>query len=294
MRYDTNTFIEKAKLIHGDRYDYHSTEYVSFHSKLAIVCNVHGSFLQAPAKHLYGGGCAGCAGRKTSSDFVKLAKDVHGDRYVYDRCEYKNPVTRVTLICKTHGEFQQLPREHIRGAGCRKCSGLSLTTEEFISEARQQHGDRYDYSQVKYKLADDKIIIGCHRHGNFQQVAWAHKKGRGCPKCSRNVSTKESQWLDSLGVSGEYRHKSIRIDGYKRPLVVDAYDPVSNTVYEFYGDLWHGNPKLFEQNLTHRVSPKKGTYGDLYRRTVERENRLRAAGYNLETIWENDWDMTRR
>lgn len=67
-----------------------------------------------------------------------------------------------------------------------------LTTEEFISRAKNIHGDTYDYSQTEYKSAHEKIKIICKEHGMFEQSANKHYCGQGCPKCvGKNRNTKE-------------------------------------------------------------------------------------------------------
>lgn len=53
-------FLEKAKAIHGDRYDYGKVNYQGSHHKVTIECRVHGEFEQTPASHLSGRGCPKC------------------------------------------------------------------------------------------------------------------------------------------------------------------------------------------------------------------------------------------
>ena len=47
-------FIEKAKQIHGDKYDYSKVEYVNNRTKVCIICPEHGEFWQTPDNHLKG------------------------------------------------------------------------------------------------------------------------------------------------------------------------------------------------------------------------------------------------
>jgi len=62
-RLTTNEFIERAQLVHGDRYDYSRVTYVTSHDKIEIICHEHGSFWQSPVNHTKGNkaGCPGCA-----------------------------------------------------------------------------------------------------------------------------------------------------------------------------------------------------------------------------------------
>ena len=181
-------FIEKAKKIHGDRYDYSKVEYVNAYTKVCIICPKHGEFWQAPKHHLNGSGCPYCAGkiRLTTEEFIRRAKEVHGDRYNYSKVEYVNEYTKVCIICPKHGEFWQIPVHHLNGSGCPYCAGkIRLTTEEFIRKAKDIHGGRYDYSKVEYVNARTKVCIICPEHGEFRQTASEHLRGQGCPKCAQ-------------------------------------------------------------------------------------------------------------
>ena len=68
---------------------------------------------------------------------------------------------------------------------------------------------------------------------------------------------------------------------------VDGYCKTNNTVYEMHGDFWHGNPKYYNSN---NINFQTGiTFGELYRKTLERDQKIRNLGYNLVTIWESDY-----
>lgn len=73
----------------------------------------------------------------------------------------------------------------------------------------------------------------------------------------------------------------------KKRYRVDAYDPNTNIIYEFYGDYWHGNPAIFDP-LSLNPSNKK-LYGILYNKTMAKENNLIKAEYMIVSIWEADW-----
>lgn len=131
-------------------------------------------------------------GKLTREEFIRRAKEKHGDKYDYSKVEYKNYSTKVCIICKEgeHGEFFQYPGDHLNGKGCLKCSGRNkLTTTEFIKKAREVHGDKYDYSKVEYKNNRENVCIICKvgGHGEFYQNAGNHLRGYGCPKC-KNIS----------------------------------------------------------------------------------------------------------
>lgn len=188
----TEKFIEKARKIHGDKYDYSKVEYINSYTPVTIICPIHGEFQQTPKGHLSGCGCKMCdidSRKTTKEEFIRKAREIHGDKYDYSKVEYVNCYTPVTIICPIHGEFQQKPRCHLAGHGCKKCSTekriemISLTTEEFIRRAKEVHGDKYDYSKSVYTGYDEKITIICPVHGEFQQRVSSHLEGNGCNLC---------------------------------------------------------------------------------------------------------------
>ena len=187
----TEEFIAKAREVHGDKYDYSKVNYINNSTKVIIICPIHGEFEQTPDKHLFGRGCPDCSGRKklTTEEFIKRATEVHGDRYDYSKVEYVNNKTPIVIICADHGPFEQLPNVHLSGHGCPTCSGRKRsTTEEFISKAREVHGDKYDYSKVEYVNMAKEVCIICPEHGEFGQRPSNHLNGAGCPKCSHPSS----------------------------------------------------------------------------------------------------------
>ena len=124
--------------------------------------------------------------RKTTEEFIKQAKEIHGDKYDYSKVEYKNNSTPVCIICPEHGEFWQRPNSHLKGNGCDACGGTKkLTTEEFIKRSKEIHGDKYDYSKVEYVDYETPVCIICPEHGEFWQIPHTHlsKRNSGCPKC---------------------------------------------------------------------------------------------------------------
>ena len=201
----TQEFIEKSKKIHGDKYDYSKVIYNGAHEKVCIICPEHGEFWQTPNNHLNGQNCPKCAlieqginKRKTTEQFIKEAKEIHGDKYDYSKVAYINSQTKVEIICPKHGSFQQTPFIHLRGSGCPECSLENVvkqnlkTTEEFVEEAKLIHGLFYDYSKVEYSGCHNKVKIICPIHGEFEQRAYAHLQGQGCPKCAnKNITTEE-------------------------------------------------------------------------------------------------------
>ena len=195
-------FIQKAKEIHGDKYDYSKVEYINNHTKVCIICPEHGEFWQKPIHHTQGKGCPYCGGTKklTTKEFVEKAKQIHGDRYDYSKVEYKTTETKVCIICPQHGEFWQTPHAHLAGQNCPKCCGnIKLSIEEFIKRANEIHKEKYDYSKVDYLGADTKVCIICPEHGEFWQTPHNHISGKqGCPECNTSKNSKIVQKIETI------------------------------------------------------------------------------------------------
>ena len=183
----TEEFIKRARRVHGDKYDYSKVEYVGNHDNVCIICPKHGEFMQTPHAHLNGQGCPVCGGTKkmTTEEFIKRAREKHGDKYDYSRAEYVNAHAKLCIVCPEHGEFWQAPHKHLQNQGCPVCGVKKKTSnrEEFIKKAIEVHGDKYDYSRVVYVNAMKKICIVCPIHGEFWQRPQEHLYNNGCPYC---------------------------------------------------------------------------------------------------------------
>ena len=192
VRKTTEQFIEEARQVHGDKYDYSKVNYINNSTKVCIICPEHGEFWQRPNDHLSGQGCPACGKEKcaddsrlTSEQFIEKARKVHGDKYDYSKVEYINARTKVCIICPEHGEFWQKPNDHLSGQGCPFCAGnVKLTSEQFIEKAMQVHGDKYDYSKVEYVNSATNVCIICPEHGEFWQKPSNHLIGKGCCACA--------------------------------------------------------------------------------------------------------------
>lgn len=148
-------FLEKARDVHGDKYDYSKSKVENYKIKIEIICKIHGSFFQTPNNHLSGKGCKECGMMSTlnhiyencsssTEDFIQKSKELHSDTYDYSKVEYVNNHTQVKIICMEHGEFLQLPHNHLVGKGCKECgiqkaghyTGTSKLEEDFVSFVR--------------------------------------------------------------------------------------------------------------------------------------------------------------
>ena len=206
-------FIKNAHEKHSNKYDYSKVDYVNAHTKVCIICPEHGEFWQTPNGHLNGRGCSKCANEATGercrsslSDFIKKAREKHGNKYDYSKVDYVNSYTKVCIICPEHGEFWQTPTGHLSGRGCSKCGNefngecKRLSLSDFIKQARKVHGDKYNYSKVNYVNSVTKVCIICPEHGEFRQTPSSHLSGCGCPKCgfekiSESLSSSKEEFV---------------------------------------------------------------------------------------------------
>jgi hypothetical protein len=206
----TEEFIQKARFVHGNRYDYNNSVYFGYYHKIAIRCLQHGEFIQTRSNHLNGRGCPAC-GKAISmgkldlvqsrggTEFERRVRAIHGVKYGYSLVRYVDPDTFVIIVCPIHGEFQQAPRGHLERHGCKQC-GISKSAESliqaraanFVERARKLHGDLYNYDGFTYHRANTKSVITCGAHGQFLQSPDLHLQGHGCPVCGVIASTTHS------------------------------------------------------------------------------------------------------
>ena len=126
--------------------------------------------------------------RLTTRDFITRSTAKHGDKYDYSLVDYMLSRTKVKIICRDHGVFEQTPNKHLQGDGCPECGGnVKLDNVTFIKKATEKHNNKYDYSLVDYVKSQTKVKIVCSEHGEFLQAPAKHLWGSGCPRCCCNV-----------------------------------------------------------------------------------------------------------
>jgi len=177
------------------------------------------------------------------------------------------------------------------GEGCPYCSGhrvcegnrLSILYPEIVKEWHPRKNKNLTPDNVTYG-SGKKVWWICKEGHEWLATICDRVRGRGCLLCSKGpVSKISQQWLDLLNIPQECREFLISELNYK----VDAFVPETNTVYEFFGDYWHGNPERFDRTQEHPVCGK--TFGELYEEAKTRIIRLEEAGYKVVYIWENDY-----
>ena len=229
-------FIRRAKDVHGSRFDYSKSEYKGYKERICIICPIHGEFWTTPQIHLGGSMCPQCKFEKQKiglDEFLRRAKEIHGEKYGYSKVKYVNNSTKVCITCPAHGDFWQTAGDHLQGHGCPKCFGdkrgesRRSTQEEFIRRAKEVHGDKYDYSKVNYVNSTTKVCIICPKHGEFWQTPSKHLIGRGCPLCKNKATgdrfrkSQKDFIKEAQNKHGEtYDYSLVKYEGVKRPIKI--------------------------------------------------------------------------
>lgn len=259
-------FINRAKEIHGDKYDYSEVNYLNNRTKVKIKCNRCGAiFFQTPHAHIdRKQGCPYCYGnaRKTTDKFISEAEAKHPE-YDYSEVNYINNKTKVKIICPVHGPFFIKPNSFLRETnhGCPKCSGkYHYNTSEFINRAREVHGYKYDYSKVNYVSSHELVEIICNVHGPFKQKAYGHLFGYGCPECAKKSKGEEkiSSYLQKHCI--RYIHDKACLDFLER-MRPDFYLPDYNLIIEYDG-IQHFDLKKTWKNFSYEKLHEKDLLKD--------------------------------
>lgn len=233
-------FVRRAKEKNGDRYDYSESVYVGWDKLIQIRCKKHDIlFTMKAGNHICGSeGCPKClekkvsiANTKTREKFIEQARRRHGDKYNYDKVDYKSTFEKVTITCPKHGDFEQTPQAHLGGYGCYWCGResqgkkMSSNTEEFVRRATEVHQGRYDYSKTVYRGSNMKLTITCPIHGDFVQTANIHLCGHGCPECGSD------EWLTKVtATKDDFIRKAREIHGDKYDYSLVDYKAQSKKV----------------------------------------------------------------
>lgn len=213
---NANAFIKEARRVHGHRYDYSKSAFKSVSDPICVKCPKHGEFWPTPFMHIKGRTrCPKCAKKESAikvirrfeKEFIKRAREVHGQKYDYSVSKYLGATKPIKIVCRKHGHFIQNASNHLAGYGCEKCGRerlrelFSFSNKEFLRRAKNEHGSRYSYL-TKYKNNNTPIKIRCPEHGVFFQRPANHLKGEGCRLCSMKKAG-----MNKRATHGEFVHK---------------------------------------------------------------------------------------
>lgn len=239
-------FIENARRIHGDKYDYSEAKYETCDTKIKIICPKHGEFMQTPYKHLKGQGCPYCGKTKklTLEVFKKKSADLYGEKYDLAEVDYVNMKTKVKIICHEkdengteHGGFLIKPSSFLSGHSCPKCNGgVKFSFYDFLKKANFIHNEKYQYFEETYVNYTSKTKIVCPEHGEFWQTPRDHLQGHRCPMCAKEIA------ISKLSITfSEFLEKAKKIHGDEYAYDEKSYEGYSKQmriICKTHGEFW--------------------------------------------------------
>lgn len=176
LRFTKEQFIEKAKAVHGDKYDYSKVVYLQNKQHITIICPEHGEFEQTPHVHTQGSGCTKCRNNiltDTKDSFINKANLVHNYLYSYDKVIYSKSWNNITITCPVHGDFEQSPNNHLSGKGCKNCinCGFKYNSSAILYYLKIQYDNKTLYKigitnrsiKERFTAKDRELITVLHQ-----------------------------------------------------------------------------------------------------------------------------------
>lgn len=157
--------LECFKKVHGDLYSYEKfTEYSGVHNKIDIFCKKHNEYFnQNISSHKRGTGCPKCGKEKSDShkqdslkSFLNKAEKFKTDNLSFDKVSYESSKTKVTMVCKIHGDFEIIPNNFLMGKSCPKCKVNISKAEQEIADILKAHFP--DLEQSNKKVLEGKEL----------------------------------------------------------------------------------------------------------------------------------------
>lgn len=225
------------------------------------------------------------------SSIKKSGKDTYIAWLLTTEFELLEPFTRTSdLLLHKHTTCNNIwkvrPNNIQKGQGCPNCGkAAKLSNEQYKEKLKNT-----SFIHLTPYLGSDIKITHKHTICGHEWEVRPHDilRGQNCPKCSkRNYSSIAINWLNSFNnpniIHAENGGEK-SIAGYK----VDGYDPVTNTVYEFHGDVYHGNLDIFSEDDTCHPFNKIITAGELWNNTFNKMLKLSELS-TVIYIWERDY-----
>jgi hypothetical protein len=162
-----------------------------------------------------------------TEQFIEKATKKHCGKYSYEKSNYINARTKISILCSLHGSFNQLAAAHLRGKGCPRCGliksciGRTKQLSDFIFSATKVHGKTYCYDKAFYNGCMKKVKIICNLHGIFQQKPNDHLSGKGCPKCVGKYKTSNEFIDEAKQIHKNYSYTQTKYIDSKTP--IDIY-----------------------------------------------------------------------
>lgn len=296
--------------------------YVDNNTKCTFICDFHGFFESKPKYFLQTKyGCEKCSYEIRSENYkgivftsadqiTKRIQSKHSTNYTFSKLDSRKGI----INCKIHGNQEARFISSIEKTPCLFCKkdqAILIQAEKKLNKRigkktrKERNKERaipfnsfYEILPLEFKQKylydistfinmNTKMLIICSFHGGFWQTPAEHKKASiGCPKCNcLNKSKQEIAWLSMFNVSFQYQ-KKLKISDTKY-FIVDAFDPLTNTIYEYFGDFWHGNLTKYSPDHINPICKK--TFKQLNEETHFKLDSLKSLGFNIIYIWESDF-----
>ena len=177
---------------------------------------------------------------RTLEEFINLSNNKHNNLYTYENAIYINTMTKLKITCKIHGDFEQIPKAHLIGQGCKHCAIIrrtnsrKMTQQNFINKSNIKHNNLYTYKNVIYIDSKTKVRITCKIHGDFEQIPNSHLRKRGCPKCG----LLKNKIINPLNMNKFINNANIKHNNlytYKNIIYIDSQTKVRITC-KIHGD----------------------------------------------------------
>lgn len=172
-------FIERCKTDRGEKFDYSFVNFIKWHQKIKIGCNICGCYWNiTPVNFITNrNGCPECKKRlhilrcqseKLTTDiFIERSNIAHGNLYNYSKSIYINSKSKITITCEEHGDFNQMSYDHMNGIGCNKCRVKKILDTKIdkciirsldqLSEFEKYKNAVWNVSETNYRKYKHKI-----------------------------------------------------------------------------------------------------------------------------------------
>ena len=190
----TEEFIERARKVHGNKYDYSKVEYKSQRIKVCIICPEHGEFWQTPSIHVDNkSGCPKCSRnhKYTTEEFLEVIPEYMKEKYDFSKFKYVRTHDKAIVICPEHGEFLMSPHNILKGIGCPTCSESKIERDlriflkenniKYISEYKKDKD--FHKQAIDFYLPDYNVGIECQGIQHFQPTDFT---GKGIEKATED------------------------------------------------------------------------------------------------------------
>ena len=240
----TEEFIEEARKVHGDKYDYSKVNYINNHTKVIITCPIHGDFEMTPSNHLNGQNCKYCSYiqksiTKTSNKekFIEKANIIHCNFYNYDKVIYTKARKKVIITCPIHGDFEMTPDNHLKGCGCQRCQNSKLENDvrklllnnniqfiEYYKPFWLKCDDGIHTQSLDFYLPEYNIAIECQGKQHFGEYGTFGSKTKSSEELYNEILERDIRknfLCKKNNVELLYFTKIKNIDNYIFPIIND-------------------------------------------------------------------------